>query len=157
MKKVIGVIFILAGLFTASAQTVPYNVNKKKYPLGDEFEKLLPLKLGKWTRFAYHDFVPNQETGTVYYRLDDYQVYLTFGKAYSQAGMEVIWTRIFNDATAGKENQIKQKNAISPSSKYLLMQGKYSYYYVWTRNLYFFSIKTKNKIIADEFMKVFPY
>ncbi len=157
MKKVTVVIFIAFSAITVFAQSVPYNVNKRKFPLGDEFEKLLPLKLGKWYRFAYHDFVPNQETGTVYYRQNDRQIFVTFGRAYSQTGMSAIWTKIYDDATEGKENQIKQKNTTSTTNKYLLMQGKSGFFYAWTRNLYFFTVKTKENSVADEFMKVFPY
>ncbi|MFN8260639.1 MAG: hypothetical protein U0X41_06810 [Chitinophagales bacterium] len=156
MKNFLFPLFLLlAGI--AFSQSVPYNVNKKKYPLGEEFQKLLPVKLGKWNRFAYHDFVPGQETGRVYYTLGDAQVYVTFGKAYSQAGLNTAWAKIYDDATDGKQNQIKQKNTTSTSNKYLLMNGKSGYFYAWTRNLYYFSIETENKIIADSFMTVFPY
>jgi hypothetical protein len=157
MKRSVFLFFLLFSGIILFAQTVPYNVNKRKFPLGDEFEKLMPLKLGKWNRFAFHDFVPNQETGTVYYRLADSQVFVTFGRGYTQTGMNAIWTKIYDDATSGKLNQIKQKNSTSASTKYLLMQGKSSYYFAWTRNMYFFSIRTSNKATADEFMKIFPY
>lgn len=139
------------------AQTNPYSSQKKKYPLGEQFQKIMPLKLGKWNRFAFHDYVPGQETGTVYYQQDDKQIYVTFGKAYSQSGLSMIWTKIYDDATDGKLTQLKQKNTTNPSAKYLLMQGKSGLFYAWTRNLYYFSIQTKDKADADEFMKLFPY
>ncbi|MBK9794301.1 MAG: hypothetical protein IPP60_14710 [Sphingobacteriales bacterium] len=158
MKKNILVFALLfAGIIASIAQPVPYNVNKRKFPLGEEFQKLLPLKLGKWNRFAFHDFVPGQEMGKVYYQQDNNQIYVTFGKEYSQAGINTTWTKIYDDATDGKENQIKQKNTTSASNKYLLMSGKSGYFYAWTRNLYYFSIETNNKAIADDFMKLFPY
>jgi hypothetical protein len=40
------------------AQSVPYNVDRKKFPLGEDYQKLLPQKLGLWTRFSFHDFLP---------------------------------------------------------------------------------------------------
>ncbi|MCC6583258.1 MAG: hypothetical protein IT271_06115 [Chitinophagales bacterium] len=155
-----GVNLVIILFFTgvlAFSQPVPYNVNKKKFPLGEEFQKLLPLKLGKWNRFAFHDFVPGHENGSVYYRQDNNQVYVIFGKEYSQVGLHSVWTKIYDNATDGKENQIKQKNTTSTSNKYLLMSGKSGYFYAWTRNLYYFSIETNNKAIADDFMKLFPY
>ena len=139
------------------AQANPYSAQKKKYPLGDEFEKILPLKIGNWNRFAFHDFVIGRENGSVYYRQDDRQIYITFGKTYNQTDLNSVWDRIYDNATSGKENQIKQKNISSPSSKYVLMNGKSGLFYAWTRNFYYFNIKKKNKTDADEFMKLFPY
>ena len=157
MKK--NVLTLFCGLISVLlvAQTNPYSAAKKKYPLGEEFEKILPLKIGNWNRFAFHDFVIGREKGSVYYKQDDKQIYVTFGKTYNQMDLNSVWTRIYDDATNGKENQIKQKNTTSTSAKYILMNGKSGIFYAWTRNLYFFSIKTKNKIDADEFMKLFPY
>lgn len=139
------------------AQSVPYNVNKRKFPLGDEFDKLLPIKIGKWERFAFHDFVQGREMGRVYYDAGMDRVQLTFGKAYSQSELNMAWTRIYDEAVLGKNNEIKQKNTTSTSNKYLLMNGKSGFFYAWTRNLYYFSIETKNKQLADDFMSIFPY
>ncbi len=158
MKKIILFIFIaINGI--AFAQSVPYNVNKKKFPLGDEFEKLLPPRLANWERFAFHDYIPGQENGKVYYKKDreNTQVFIKFGKASSQEDMKTVWLKIYDDATDGKTNEIKQKNVVSISNKYLLMSGKSGYSYTWTRNLYYFILETKNKDVADEFMKLFPY
>lgn len=150
---VFGILFSL----TLFSQSVPYNVHKRKYPLGEQFQKLLPVKLDKWNRYAYHDFVPNHENGYVYYKKDNLQVYLTFGKAYSQSGLNYAWTRIYDNAVEGKEKQVKQKNTTSTTNKYVLMNGESGYYFAWTRNFYYFTLKTKSKAIADEFMSVFPY
>ena len=139
------------------AQGVPYNVNKKKFPLGDEFQKLMPPTLGEWQRYAFHDYLPGQETGHVYYRKDKKEIYVEFGKATNQADMSIIWTKLYNEESDGKENFIKNKNLTSTSNKYLLIQTPKTYFYGWSRNLYYFSIKTKTKADADEFMKVFPY
>jgi hypothetical protein len=157
MKKALTVFTLICLYSFVIAQTVPYNVNKRKYPLGEEFDKLLPVKLGKWNRFAFHDFVPGQEKGKVYYTLDGNQVFVTFGKAYSQSGLNMAWSKIYDDATDGKLNEVKQKNTSSASNKYLLMNGQSGFFYAWTRNFYYFSIETKNKQLADEFMGVFPY
>jgi len=139
------------------AQSVPYAVNKKKFPLGDEFQKLMPMNLDKWKRYAFHDYLPGQERGHVFYKKDNNQIYVEFGKAVSQNDMKIIWTKLYDEATMGKESQIKHKDGNSTTAKYLLMQGSKSYFYAWTRNLYYFSIQTKNKLDADEFMKLFPY
>jgi len=156
--KNLQVILIFMLLSTpAIAQKIPYNINTRKYPLGDEFDKLLPVKLGKWTRFAFHDFVPGQENGKVYYTSNGDQVYLTFGKAYSQSALNTAWTKIYDDATDGKMEQVKQKNTTNTTNKYLLMNGKAGFFYGWTRNFYYFTIETRNKDLADEFMTVFPY
>lgn len=139
------------------AQSVPYNVNKRKFPLGDEFQKLMPITLGEWQRYAFHDYLPGQETGHVYYKKDKKEIYVEFGKATGQANMNIIWTKLYNEETAGKEKFIKNKNLTSTSTKYLLIQNSNMYFYGWSRNLYYFSIKTKIKTDADEFMKLFPY
>jgi hypothetical protein len=80
-----------------------------------------------------------------------------FGKASSPANMKLVWQKFYEDATIGKEDEIKQKNNTNVTTKYVVMNGKSGYYFAWTRNLYYFSIKTKNKEDADEFMKHFPW
>ena len=156
MKKALTSILLLFSLL-AIAQTVPYNVNKRKFPLGDEFEKILPTKLGKWNRYAFHDFVPGMEPGNVYYTQGDNQIYLTFGKAYTSSELNISWLKLYNDVTEGRTRDIKQKSADKSTIKYILIDGRAGYLYAWTRNLYFFSIEAKNKQLADEFMNVFPY
>ena len=115
-----------------------YNINKRKFPLGDEFQKLMPQMLGNWTRFAFHDYLPNQENGHVLYKKDNAQVYVVFGKATSQADLKNIWIKLYDEATIGNENQIKQKNTTSTNNKYLLMQTNKYYFFAWTHNLYYF-------------------
>lgn len=156
MKKLLLIYFSLLFGFTFS-QSVPYGVNKKKYPLSDEFQKLLPQSLGDWKRYSFHDYLPGLEIGHVYYKKNNNQIYVTFGKAVNQSDIKIIWTKLYDNETLGKENQIIQKNNNSTTTKYLLMQSATSYYFAWTHNLFFFSIKTKYKIDADEFMKLFPY
>lgn len=156
MKKIL-LILCLFSVAIVSAQSVPYNVNKKKFPLVDEFQKLFPLTLGKWTRYAFHDYVPNQENGHVFYKNDNVQIYVVFGKAANQTKLNTAWLKLFDEATMGKEKLIKQKNTTSNTCKYVLMQDNKFYYFAWTRNLFYFSIQTKNKLDADEFMKLFPY
>jgi hypothetical protein len=156
MKKLLLLFAVLfAGI--SFSQIIPYNVNKKKFPLGDEFQKLMPVALGNWTRYSFHDYLPGLETGHVFYKKDNRQIYVVFGKAVSQNDLKNIWTKLYDEATIGKEIQIKQKNTGSSNSKFLLMQNPKNYYFAWTRNLYYFSIQTKNKPDADEFMKLFPY
>jgi len=156
MKKLLLVYSLLFCGFTFS-QSVPYGVNKKKFPLTDEFQKLMPQSLGDWKRYSFHDYLPGLETGHVFYKKSNNQIYVTFGKAINQNDMKIIWTKLYDDETLGKENQVTQKNNTSTTTKYLLMQSSTSYYFAWTHNLYFFSIKTKHKIDADDFMKLFPY
>ncbi|MEN9447073.1 MAG: hypothetical protein RJA25_363 [Bacteroidota bacterium] len=155
MKKILAIFFIFFNVF-AFAQSVPYNVNKKKFPLGDEFDKILPQKLGEWERYAFHDFVIGREMGKVFYTNRKNRVFITFGKAYSQLELSTAWTNIYDDAISGKKNEIKQQNTNS-SNKYLLMNGESGFLFAWTRNFYYFSIEAKSKQLADEFMKVFPY
>ena len=156
MKKFL-FIFSLFIYGISCAQSVPYNVNKRKFPLGDEFQKLLPPTLGEWQRYAFHDYLPGQETGHVYYRKDKKEIYVEFGKATNQSDMSIIWTKLYNDEASGKESYIKSKNLTSTSTKYLLINSTKTYYFAWTRNLYYFSLKTKSKAEIDEFMKIFPY
>ena len=156
MKKLLLIFCVLISGF-AFAQSVPYNVNKKKFPLIDEFQKIMPITLGNWTRYSFHDYIPGLETGHVFYKKDNNQIYVVFGKAVSQSDIKNIWTKIYDEATIGKESQIKQKNVTSTTARYLLMQGIKNYFFAWTRNLYYFSIQTKNKPDADEFMSLFPH
>lgn len=160
MKQITLITILICSLNLLFAQSVPYNVNKRKFPLGNEFDKLLPSKLGgNWSRFAFHDFIPGLGSGKVYYRKDNtnQEVFLLFGKAEDQEDMKMIWQKLYDDASDGKLNQIIQKNTASKTLKYVLLNGTSGYYFLWTRNLFYFRLEAKNKSIADEFMKVFPY
>ncbi len=155
MKHILIIIALLSGSITFS-QKVPYDVNKKKYPLGQDFRKLLPEELGGWSRFSFHDYIPGREQGLVYYRKGGKQIDLSFGKASSQEDMSVVWRKIYDNATDGRENEVKQKNLSASTVRYFVLHGN-SYMFAWTRNLYYFSISTSNKSDADEFMKSFPW
>lgn len=139
------------------AQNPPYNVNKRKFPLGEDFRKIIPEKIGEWDRFAFHDFIPGQEDGTVFYEKGTKEIAVIFGKAQNQDDMKIIWAKLCDKATEnGKEKEVKLRNNTNPSVKYLLMDGS-NYLYAWTRNLYYFYISTKYKADADDFMKSFPW
>lgn len=155
--KTLSFLFFLYISFVSHAQTIPYNVQKKKYPLGEQFQNLLPLKLEKWNRYAYHDFVPNHETGYVYYRKDNQQVYLTFGKAYSLSGLNAEWSKIYDDAKESKPGKLVHHNPATTATKYLYVNGNKTCFFAWTRNFYYFTVEAKSKTLVDEFMKVFPY
>jgi hypothetical protein len=155
MKKILFILLCVFHVITFS-ENAPYNVNKKKFPLGENFRKLLPEKIGDWESFAFHDFIPKQEEGAVYYQKGKKEIYVNFGKAWDQNDMKVIWDRMFRESTEGKEGQLKQKNMTNPSTKYFLLEGP-KFQYTWTRNLYYFSITTKDKADADDFMKSFPW
>ncbi len=154
MKKTLLILFVLlSGTFFA--QSIPYNVNKKKFPLGDEFRKILPLKVGSWNRYAFHDFLPGED-GNVYYENSSREIYMLFGKAVSPSDMNIAWTKLYDNVTEDKVKEIKKKSLPNSATKFLEMQGK-TYLFAWTRNLYYFCISTKNKADADDFMKSFPW
>jgi hypothetical protein len=155
MKNIL-ILIVLFSAYTAFSQRVPYDVNKKKYPLGQDFRKLLPEELGGWSRFSFHDYIPGREQGLVYYRKGGRQIDLSFGKASSQEDMSVVWRKIYDNATDGREQDIKQKDLSASSVKYFVLNGR-TYMFAWTRNLYYFSISASNKSDADEFMRSFPW
>ncbi|MBK9329470.1 MAG: hypothetical protein IPM95_09210 [Sphingobacteriales bacterium] len=157
MRNFYLVAFLTAFAFLTFAQPVPYNVNKKKFPLGEDYQKLLPLKIGTWKRFSFHDFLPGQERGSVYYQLEKKEIFVQFGKALNQANMAIEWSKLCEDAMDGRQYKVLQQNNTNVNTKFLLMEGKSGYYYAWTRNLYYFSIRTKVKADADDFMKSFPW
>ena len=156
MKKYFLILFlsISASIF---AQPVPYNVNHKKFPLGQDFRKLLPEEVGTWTRFSFHDYIPGREQGHVFYEKGEKQIDVIFGRATDQQDMTAIWKKMYDEETADREKDIKQKNVASTSTRFVVIDGKKSYLFAWTRNLYYFSIETKEKSDADEFMKSFPW
>ncbi|MDB5226283.1 MAG: hypothetical protein JWN78_476 [Bacteroidota bacterium] len=155
MRK-FSLIFLMLLSGAIFAQSIPYNVNKKKFPLGDEFRKILPLKVGSWNRYAFHDFIPGED-GNVYYENGKKEIYMLFGKGVTSADMNIIWTKLYDSVTEDKISDIKKKSPQNGSIKYLEMQGKKSYLFAWSRNLYYFCISTKDKADADDFMKSFPW
>ncbi len=157
IRNIITLLFVITSQLLF-AQTFPYSINKKKFPLGDDFDKIMPQKIGEWKRFSFHDFVIGGETGTVYYRKNDKQVFVSFGKAYSQENLQSAWIKMYDDVMGkSKTKSAKVSTQSSKNIKYIYLQSTYNQYLAWTRNLYFFSIQTKHKSDADEFIKLFPY
>lgn len=151
--------FVLGCLinFSLSAQSVPYNVNKHKFPLGEDFRKILPERFGDWERFAFHDFIPGREDGSVFYEKGSKEIHVEFGKAQDQEDMKIIWGKLYDNATEKiNSSDIKLRNNSSVSNRLLLIQGN-PYYFAWTRNLYYFSVSGKSKTDVDDFMKTFPW
>lgn len=150
-------LFFLSLSSVIIAQSVPYKVNTRKFPLGNNYNKILAPKVGEWERFAFHDFVPGQELGHVYYNKGKKQLYVEFGKALSFDDMKTEWLKIYYRAVDGRESEVKQKNMTSTSTKYIVIQGASGYYFAWTRNLFYFTIQAKNKEDVDDFMTFFPW
>lgn len=141
-----------------SDKAVPYGVDKRPMPRGNDFKKLIPEKVGDFTRISFHNPSPDSDGDAKYRKPDSTEVFMLFGSGVSmddvQSVFDIVCTEATNKDSLKPEQLVKKKD---PS--YILMHKPDGVdFFGWTRGYYYFSVESrKGKAVLDEFMKVFPY
>ena len=150
---------LLAGLTAVclSATPLPYNIKERPLPAGTDFNKLLPLKVGQFTRIEYKDPEPGLD-GEALYRHGSKEIFMLFSKADSKPDLKETMQTILDEV---KENKTTEARTVELKAdpSYIHFIGPKIAFFAWTRGLYCFSADSKNgdKKSLDEFMNVYPY
>lgn len=140
-----------------TAGEIPYNTAAKPQPSGTDFSKLLPGKVGSFSRISYKDPAPGLD-GEATYRSGTKEIFMLFSKADTRKDLKETMQTIREEI---EENKTTEARVIELKSDpaYIHFIGPKIAFFAWTRGLYCFSADGKNgdKKALEEFMKAFPY
>jgi hypothetical protein len=149
-----------ASLTHAQSQAVPYQLDKRPMPKGQDLETLLPRKVGTFTREAFPAGTKpsDSEDVNIDYKAGDEVINVGFsipGAADAHEGIRTAKTETIAELKRlrrAKEIATAQEQIGKPTSYY-----KVADFIAWTRGGYFFYAKAKNAAALDAFMTAFPY
>ena len=157
--KFLSITFFIAPLLALClpANETPYGTAAKRQPAGVDFNKLIPEKLGTFTRISYKDPSPGLD-GEAMYRSGNKEIFMLFSKADTRKDLKETMETILDEI---KENRTTEARSIELKTDpaYIHFIGPRIAFFAWTRDLYCFSADSKNgdKKGLEEFMKAFPY
>jgi hypothetical protein len=156
----LAVIATVAVTAAVAAQSVPYQLDKRPMPKGQDIETLLPRKVGTFTREAF-------PAGTKPSASEDLNIDYKSGSEVINVGFSVPGAvdaheaiRIAKGETIGELKRLGRAKEITTAQEQI---GKPTSYYkvadfiAWARGDYFFYAKAKNAAALDAFMTAFPY
>jgi hypothetical protein len=143
------------------AQTVPYQLDKRPMPKGQDLETLLPRKVGAFTREAF-------PAGTKPSDSEDINIDYKSGADVINVGFSIPGNakdahegiRTAKDETIAELKQQRRAKEIATAMEQLDRPTSYykvADFIVWSRGGYFFYAKAKNAAALDAFMSAFPY
>jgi hypothetical protein len=148
---------IPVAILIAGDSPVPYNVEAKKMPQGNDFNQLIPAKVGSYKRITYKAPQPGLD-GEATYRFGKKEVFMLFSLADSRKDVKETFKTIHEEI---KENDASEEKVVSIKSNpaYIKFVGPKIAFFAWSRELYCFSVDSKggDKKVLDEFMREFPY
>lgn len=149
---------LIAGLTAICLSSgAPYKTAGKPQPSGNDFNKLLPAKVGDFVRISYKDPAPGLD-GEASYRAGSKEIFMLFSKAGSKPDLKETMNTILDEI---KENKTTEARTIELKTDpaYIHFIGPRIAFFAWTRGLYCFSADSKNgdKKALEEFMNLFPY
>ncbi|MCG2613489.1 hypothetical protein LZZ85_04320 [Terrimonas sp. NA20] len=136
---------------------IPYNISERRQPAGNDFSKLLPLKVGQFNRVEYKDPSPGLD-GEATYRAGSKEIFMLFSKADSKADLRETMQTILDEVKTNKTTEARTIE-LKADPAFIHFIGPKIAFFAWTRGLYCFSADSKNadKKSLDEFMTAFPY
>jgi hypothetical protein len=141
----------------ASIADIPYDVDKRSLPSGSDFSKILPEKVGAFTR---KEFTPPQPglDGEATYSDGKKEIFMLFSLAETEADRKEVMQTIYTEV---KNNRTTEKPLVSLKTDpaYIKYIGPKMAFFAWTRGKYCFSADAVggSKESLDAFMQAFPY
>ena len=164
MKKIhILVLSVVAALLLKFSSTfvsgqqedsIPYQVQKRSMPKGNDFSKILPKKVGDFVRTEYHAPTLRMD-GDATYRLGKQKIFMLFSLSSNLDDTAVIMETVYNEIK--NEGGELRKISLETNPGYILLVNKRGAFFAWNRDKYSLSAETKNKATLDQFMNAFPY
>jgi hypothetical protein len=136
---------------------IPYERATRQQPSGSDFSKLVPARIGTFTRINYTPPAPGLD-GEATYRDGTREIFMLFSKADTKEDLKETMQTILQEV---KENKTTEAREVSLKSTiaYIHFIGPKIAFFAWTRDLYCFSADSRNgdKKTLEDFMKAFPY
>jgi hypothetical protein len=135
----------------------PYDLQARPLPAGENFARLLPVRVGDFRRVAYKSPGPGLD-GEATYRSEKDTVFMLFSRAESLQEVALVMSTIRTELLhVGGDAPLVESLETDPA--YLLLSGKGIAFFAWSRGLYLFSADclSGRKEVLDRFMQSFPY
>jgi hypothetical protein len=140
------------------AGEVPYGVDQRPMPTGDDLDVLLPSQVGSFVRGLNR--VPKDiHNNPIYadYRQGGLSVFVELGICGEPSGAQQA-IRTAKAETDAEFPDIPQEGVLGTDPSYLRTVNRLGAFFAWTRGSYYFSAHAKGgKADLDVFMKAFPY
>jgi hypothetical protein len=142
----------------SSAGRVPYKIDERAMPSGEDVENLLPARVGAYHRESVE--VPEDlGTSSIYaqYRSDSAEVFVELGICGDSASAQRAIQTAKAETDAEFSDAPKQCSLDSEPS-FLKANTRRGAFMAWTRGGYYFSAHTRaGEEVLDQFMEAFPY
>lgn len=156
-------LFFVLAVFSATAlyagdSSIPYGIDKRPMPAAKTGEKLLPLKVGDFTR--------SELDGDL---AEDEEVYATYTRGINSVVVTAGLLKTPAEAVDGVKTSAEVLKETYPKRKFkaAVLKGDPAYFeatgdgvnfFTWTRGKYVFSVDSaRNDAELTDFMKAFPY
>jgi hypothetical protein len=138
-------------------KTIPYNIDQRPLPVGERFEKLLPKKVGLFTRVTIKEPRPGLD-GEAVYRNGKDEVFMLFSLSTDRKDQTETMQTIFTETRENAIGELRQ-TSLKTDPMYIHLIGKRIAFFAWTRGLYCFSVDSKggDPTVLKNFMEKFPY
>ncbi len=149
---------ILPPTLPAPAPQVPFNVDRKPLPKGQDWASLLPLQLGPYHRDSLKPPTPAMD-GEARYSGKGQSFFILFGQAHDAKDLEAVFTTIENESRQAPGEAIEPEQvSMKAPHRFVLRVSKRGAFFAWTRGTYYFSIEAKEgKAALQAFAGTFPY
>lgn len=137
---------------------VPYGVDKRPMPTGEDLDVLLPAQVGSFVRESITE-PKNIHRDPIYaeYRSNGAKVFVELGVCDTASGSQRAITTAKAETDAEFPN-IPYQSLLGAEPSYLRTVNKLGAFFAWTRGGYYFSAHAKKgEAVLDAFMQAFPY
>lgn len=147
--------------------TIPYSIDKRPMPAGQDLDRLLPKQVGSFTRTPI-ELASNRSTHPATIEMDGSSVYATYHSGGTEIFVEFGLSGSAENAQMGLETAASETTDHFPTDprfgsmgtdpSYLKVTNADGAFFAWTRGGYYFSASAKSGQAAlDAFMQAFPY
>lgn len=137
---------------------VPYGVDKRPMPTGEDLDVLLPAQVGPFVRASLGE-PKNVHRDPIYaeYRSNGAKVFVELGVCDTASGSQRAITTAKAETDAEFPN-IPYRSLLGAEPSYLRTVNKLGAFFAWTRGGYYFSAHAKKgEAVLDAFIQAFPY
>ncbi|HJW71405.1 MAG TPA: hypothetical protein VJ486_01000 [Geothrix sp.] len=149
-------LLVLPALMALVSQ-MPFAVDRKPLPRGEDWQVLLPADLGPYHRESLKAPTRDRD-GEARYAGKGETFFLLFGKAPDARALRDILATVERESKSQPGQLIEEKVDLRVPGAYVLRIEKRGAFFAWARGTYYFSVETKGgKATLQAFLERFPY
>jgi hypothetical protein len=138
---------------------VPYGIDQRSTPSGEDAEALLPAQVGSFKRGPIEGDIKNDDEVYATYTSGEQEIFLTVGISDDVRGAQEGVTTAKEVLEHDKESAFEQPlMSLATEPSYFKVSEGDIVFMAWQRGRYFFSVDSRGSGEAlDRFMQAFPY